>query len=306
MSLQKEEEWYHKVDSSPVGPCQYQVWDAEKKCLGPCGEPGHVWTDGWHTTGTRSAMLCDLHGAFVSDAVRDAKPMGVGDSLMSGGKIAVVTGSESGLGAAIAVALESKGYVVVRYDLRMGRDVRNPHPESLPSKVDVLVNCAGVNRIGWLQDVTERDWDEVMDTNVKGIFLMTQALLPALRATKGTVLNIVSNAAHMPMRCSAAYNASKGAALILTKQLARELAPDITVFSISPNKIAGTGMSHSIDKQVMQTRGWTAEQARNYQLSSLLTGEETPVDCIAEFVGFLLQDKRHHKYLAGCDIPYGA
>lgn len=221
-------------------------------------------------------------------------------------KVAVVTGSESGLGAAIAVALELKGYIVRRYDLRMGDDVRNPHPESLPGKVDVLVNCAGVNRIGWLPTVTERDWDDVMDTNAKGIFLMTQALLPALQAAKGTVLNIVSNAAHMPMRCSAAYNASKGAALILTKQLARELSPDITVFSVSPNKVAGTGMSRDIDLQVMKTRGWTAEQARKYQLSSLLTGEETPVECIAEFVGFLLQDKAHHKYLTGCDIPYGA
>lgn len=222
--------------------------------------------------------------------------------------VAVVTGASSGLGRAISRALMSVGYFVVNYDMSHGDDVRAPNPERLADfpVVDVLVNCAGVNKIGWLGDFLERDWDEVMDVNAKGIYLMTKALLPALKAAKGTVLNIVSNAAHVPMRCSSAYNASKGAALILTKQLARELAPDITVFSVSPNKLAGTAMSDSIDQQVVATRGWTLEAARKYQLASLLAGEETPVAAVAEFIAFLLQDKAHHKYLAGCDVPYGA
>jgi NAD(P)-dependent dehydrogenase (short-subunit alcohol dehydrogenase family) len=145
-----------------------------------------------------------------------------------------------------------------------------------------------------------------MDVNVKGIFKMTQAALPLLRANKGTVVNIVSNAAHMPMRCSAAYNASKGAALILTKQLARELSPDVTVFSVSPNRLADTGMSRSIDEQVLKTRGWTLEQAQQYQRASLLSGDETPPEAVAEFIAFLLATKERHRYLAGCDIPYGA
>lgn len=221
-------------------------------------------------------------------------------------KIALVTGARNGLGREIARELVCRGYLVHKFDAECGDDVRAPEAEWLPAELDVLVNCAGINRIGWLQDFAESDWDDVMDVNAKGIFMMTKTCLGALRARKGTVLNIVSNAAHMPMRCSAAYNASKGAALILTKQLARELSPDITVFSVSPNKLAGTRMSDSIDEQVVKTRGWTPEQARAYQLASLLTGEETPVAAVAEFIGFLLQDKEHHKYLAGCDIPYGA
>lgn len=221
-------------------------------------------------------------------------------------KIAVVTGSESGLGAAIAHELAFNGYAVHRWDLRVGRDVLRPNPAVLPHRIDILVNCAGINKINWLADVTEDEWDAVMDTNVKGIFKMTQACLPALKVAGGTVLNIVSNAAHMPMRCSAAYNASKGAALILTKQLARELSPEITVFSVSPNKLKGTGMSDDIDQQVVKTRGWTLEKAQAYQNAGLLTGEETPVQAVAEFIGYLLQDKAHHKYLTGCDIPYGA
>lgn len=220
----------------------------------------------------------------------------------------LVTGGDAGLGAAIVDALRKDGHTVMSYDIKQCFDVLNPDPLLVEQfELDVLINCAGINRINWLQNVSEQDWDAVMDVNVKGIFKMTQAFLPRLIERKGTVLNIVSNAAHMPMRCSAAYNASKGAALILTKQLARELTSQgVTVFSVSPNKLRGTEMSDSIDQQVITTRGWTLEEAQRYQLAGLLTGEETPPEAVAEFIAFLLQDKEHHKYLSGCDIPYGA
>lgn len=220
----------------------------------------------------------------------------------------LVTGGDAGLGAAIVDALRKDGHTVLPYDIKQRFDVLNPDPLLVEQfELDVLINCAGVNKINWLQNVTEADWDQVMDVNVKGIFKMTQAFLPRLIERKGTVLNIVSNAAHMPMRCSAAYNASKGAALMLTKQLARELTSQgVTVFSVSPNKLRGTEMSNSIDQQVVATRGWTMEEAQRYQLAGLLTGEETPPEAVAEFIAFLLQDKEHHRFLAGCDIPYGA
>jgi NAD(P)-dependent dehydrogenase (short-subunit alcohol dehydrogenase family) len=224
----------------------------------------------------------------------------------------IVTGGTSGLGAEISGHLRSFGHVVYNYDLTNGLDVRRPNVDWLlarvPTRLDVLINCAGINRIGWLEDFDPEDWDAVMDTNAKGIFMMTRALLPKLTAARGTVLNIVSNASHMPMTCSAAYNASKGAAHILTQQLARELTKKygITVFGISPNKLAGTEMSREIEMQVVETRGWTEEEARRYQLNALLTGEETPPERVAEFIAFLLQSKEHHKYLSGCVLPYGA
>ena len=220
----------------------------------------------------------------------------------------LVTGGDAGLGAAIVDALRKDGHTVMSYDIKQRFDILNPDTLLVEQfELDVLINCAGINRINWLQNVSEQDWDAVMDVNVKGIFKMTQAFLPRLIERKGTVLNIVSNAAHMPMRCSAAYNASKGAALILTKQLARELTSQgVTVFSVSPNKLRGTEMSDSIDQQVITTRGWTLEEAQRYQLAGLLTGEETPPEAVAEFIAFLLQDKEHHRFLAGCDIPYGA
>lgn len=221
-------------------------------------------------------------------------------------KTAVVTGMSSGLGMLIAEELKSYNFSLIGPP----KDIRNKievelWASLLDVNIDVLVNCAGINRINYLPNVEESEWDEVIDTNAKGIYLMTKTLLPFLR--NGTVLNIVSNASHMPMTSSLAYNASKAAALMMTKQLNRELIKthNITVFSVSPNKLSGTGMSSYIDKRVCELRGWTEEQARNYQLAALPAGEETDPEVLAEFIGFLLSSKRRHKYLAGCDIPYG-
>lgn len=230
------------------------------------------------------------------------------------GKIrsAVVTGAASGLGAAVANRLRDEDVHVIPYDLNgvPSQDVTDPTrvlPEWVEENgLDVLVNCAGVNHQDWLEDLKPEDWDRVMDVNAMGIYRMTQMLLPHLRQANGTVCNVVSNASHVPMRCSAAYNASKGAAAILSKQMARELAPDVTVFAVSPNKLEGTGMSEDIDRQVQRTRGWSAEEARRYQLAGLLTGKETPVEHVAEFMAWLLVKPYRNKHLAGCDIPYGA
>lgn len=219
----------------------------------------------------------------------------------------LVTGSGKGLGAELVRQLRAAGHKVHEYDIGNGLDVRRPNLNGIDS-LDVLINNAGVNIIDWLENFSEAQWDTVMDVNAKGIFKMTQACLPLLAKSQGTVLNIVSNAAHMPMTCSLAYNASKGAAHIMTLQLARELTKkhNITVFGVAPNKMAGTGMSDSIDEQVVATRGWTKEFAQQYQLNGLLCGEETPPARVAEFITFLLQDKAHHKHLTGCILPYGA
>jgi meso-butanediol dehydrogenase/(S,S)-butanediol dehydrogenase/diacetyl reductase len=220
----------------------------------------------------------------------------------------LITGSGSGLGAHLRAQLIDARHQVIAFDILDGLDVRRP-AETYglpPDDLDILVNCAGINQAAWLENVTEQQWDEVMGVNAKGIFMMSSWAAAALRRSKGTILNIVSNASHMPMRTSLAYNASKGAAHIMTLQLARELSPDITVFGVSPNKLRGTGMSHDIERQVCELRGWTPDQAEAYQRASLLSGEETEPAVLAEFITFLLAHKHRHKYLTGCVLPYGA
>ncbi len=225
----------------------------------------------------------------------------------------IVTGSNSGLGESICEHLrKDKNTNVIKadkYEVDL-TDYTSVHEFSLDVKKEVhgIVNCAGVNRIDYLEKFTEEDWDLVMDTNAKSIFNMSKHFLQKLKETRGFILNIVSNASHMPMTNSLAYNASKGAAHIMTLQLARELskAYGITVFGISPNKLSGTGMSDYIDSRVPAVRGWSPEKAKEYQLNSLLAGEETDPDSLAEFIAFLLSTKQRHKYLTGTIIPYGA
>lgn len=223
-------------------------------------------------------------------------------------KTAVITGAEAGLGRAIHNAMRVMGgYHIITYDRKSGQDIRNPDIV-LPGGLDLLINCAGINKTGWMDSFEEKDWDDVMDINVKGMFLMTKHLLKPLGDAGGTVVNIVSNASHMPMTCSAAYNASKGAAHILTLQMARELMPryGITVFGISPNKLAGTEMSQDIERQTCELRGWTPAFAAEYQRKALPAGAETPPERVGEFLAFLLSTKERHRYLHGTIIPYGA
>jgi len=221
----------------------------------------------------------------------------------------LVTGSSTGLGAILAETLTADGHSVFGYDLAHGLDVRRPNIEFLANlpDVDVLINNAGIDILNWLSDLPEGEWDAVMGTNAKGIYLMTQACLPSLIRTRGTVVNIISDAAFRPMTCTLAYGASKAAAHLMTQQLARELTRKygITVFGVAPNKLHDTEMSRSVDEQVMRLRGWNRDEMWEMQARNLLTGEETPPHLVARFIAFLLSSKENHKYLTGCVLPYG-
>lgn len=227
---------------------------------------------------------------------------------------AIVTGHTSGLGELIVDELERQGgWEVVGWakplvDVSDSESVRVA-AHYLEGKFDLLVNCAGINYINWLEDTPEAMWDMIVDTNAKGMWLTTKFLLQSERFNNpATIVNIVSNASHIPMTHSVAYNASKGAAHIMTLQMARELKKrhNITVFGVSPNKMHSTGMTEYIDKRVCELRGWTPEQAAAYQRQALPAGEETDPRACAEFIAFLLSTEARHKYLNGCILPYGA
>lgn len=222
-------------------------------------------------------------------------------------KTILVTGSSTGLGAAIADALTAAGHKVIPFDIKHGNDVTDPDAWlSGLNQVDGLINCAGINCNEWFEKITRRSVMRVMDVNAFSMVYMTQALLPQLTKSQGFVLNIVSNASHMPMTSSLAYNASKAAAAMITKQMAHELTKThgVTVFSISPNKLAGTEMSKAIEANVIETRGWTAEYAAEYQKKSLMHGLETPPESIAEFITHLV-NTGSWKFMSGTDIPFG-
>lgn len=218
----------------------------------------------------------------------------------------LVTGAAAGLGAELCRAINKAGHIAVEYDIKYGQDVRDPEDWLSQGDYDGLINCAGVNANAWFEEINRLEMRKVMEINAFSFVYMTQAILPALTRNNGFVINIVSNAAHIPMTSSLAYNASKAAALMITKQMAHELTPKhgITVFSVSPNKLEGTEMSKQIESAVCETRGWTPEFAAEYQKKALMHGRETSPVALAEFIVGLVTSGQWN-YLSGCDIPFG-
>jgi pteridine reductase len=127
----------------------------------------------------------------------------------------------------------------VRGDLRKLDDIRAMAGAvaSYTEGLDVLVHNAGVFPEAAIEDVTEDMWDLAQDVNTKGMFFLTQALLPLLRAAGGNIVNILSAGAFEPWTKHIPYNVSKAGAAMLTRALAKALAPDIRVNGIAPGVI---------------------------------------------------------------------
>lgn len=244
--------------------------------------------------------------------------------------IYVVTGADSGLGRAIVTALQTFPRMhpmeilpiygpdssMHGFDLTSDQEIYDCAEivEEWTHEVDpeenayrVLINCAGVNYIDWFQNLQWSEWDRLMNLNAKAGIMLTQQLLSWFNGS-GAVLNIISNASHVPMTNSVFYNASKGAFHIATLAMARELRKShgLCVFGISPNKLRGTRMSSYIEKTVPSMRGWTPEQAAAYQLGALPAQEETDPEQLAEFIAYLLSSPERHKFLTNTVLPYGA
>ena len=153
------------------------------------------------------------------------------------GKVVLVSGAASGIGAAVVDRFVEEGATVVASDLtpveggvrcevRDAQDCAAAVAETLErhGRLDILANVAGVafgNRIG---DVTADEWRHVIDVNLTGTFLLSQAALPALLETTGTIVNMASVAGIQATPYNAAYCASKAGVIQLTKSMALELA----------------------------------------------------------------------------------
>ena len=157
----------------------------------------------------------------------------------------MVTGGMSGLGAATAIRLEEDGVTVVRFDIANGADVVVDVSDSQAVEaaaaevgpVDILINCAGIvgpNKP--LVEVTDDEWDRVFAINVKGTFNLCRAFVPGMRERGwGRIVNFASIAGKDGNPNLAAYSASKGAVIAMTKSLGKELATTgILVSAVAP------------------------------------------------------------------------
>ncbi len=181
------------------------------------------------------------------------------------GKVALVTGASRGIGRASAVALAREGADVCvgflarrapaeevageirglgRRAIALAADVSRSdevarlvaESEEQLGAVEILVNNAGLTRPQELEAITERDWDELIAVNLKSVFLLTQAVLPKMRARRwGRIVNLSSVAAQTGGVVGPHYAASKAGILGLTRSYAALLAREgVTVNAIAP------------------------------------------------------------------------
>ena len=103
--------------------------------------------------------------------------------------------------------------------------------------LDVLVNCAGVAKVGPIEEIDEAAWDQMLDINLKGTFFCIRASVAALRDSKGNIVNIASDAGLIGDPTMAVYCASKGGVVNMTRAMALELAPDVRVNCVCPGYV---------------------------------------------------------------------
>ena len=130
--------------------------------------------------------------------------------------------------------------------------------------VDVLICNAGICHYAPINAIAEAEWDRLFDVNVKGIYHCVNAALPAfLQKQKGCIITVSSMWGQVGASCEAAYSATKGAVIALTKALAKELGPSgIRVNCIAPGVIL-TDMCASIDPEILEEMAAEAPVGRN-------------------------------------------
>ena len=146
--------------------------------------------------------------------------------------------------------------------------------------LDVLVNCAGVQRLSPALEVTESDWDDVLDTNLKGAFFCAQAVGRAMvQRNRGVIINVASAAAVVAFADRAAYSASKAGLVMLTRTLALEWA----AYNVRVNAIAPTFVDTELGRQTLARPGM-----REQILGRIPLGRLAHLDDVVSAIRFLV------------------
>ncbi len=199
-------------------------------------------------------------------------------------KHVLITGGSRGIGRAAVELFAEKGYDVSFFyrshreeaealvkglgahaiccDVADGDRVREA-VASLPG-VDILINNAGLSHYGLISQISSEEWDRLFAVNVKGIYHCVNAVLPHMLARQeGAIVNVASMWGQVGASCEAAYSATKGAVIALTKALAQELGPSgIRVNCLSPGVIL-TDMVGNLSPETLEELAQECPLGRN-------------------------------------------
>ena len=201
--------------------------------------------------------------------------------------------------AGAAAAAEIPGAHFVSGDVTRAADCQRAVDETLRlgGGLDVLVNCAGIiYRNRTVEQTSEAEWDATFNTNVKGLFLMCQAALPALRARKGCIVNLSSYVGLVGFAGASAYAASKAAIVNLTRSMALDHAREgLRVNAVCPGSVE-TEMIHSAWEQFGDVESAQRLWAEKHPLGRIAQ----PVE-IARVILFLASDEA--SFITGAALP---
>lgn len=182
------------------------------------------------------------------------------------GKVAIITGGGSGIGRAISILFANEGAKVVitdlikekgeetmklikekggeaifiQADVSKASDVQEVISAAMKKygRIDILCNNAGIPSFGSVIEMSEEDWDKVINVNLKSVFLCSKYVAPEmLKGGGGTIINIASVLGLIGSQGEAAYCASKGGVISLTRAMALDFAPNIRVNCVCPGSV---------------------------------------------------------------------
>ena len=164
--------------------------------------------------------------------------------------------------AAAAAVAEKTGATAICCDVADGQAVKNAF--AAIGDVDILICNAGICHYGLMSMLEESQWDRIFAVNVKGIYHCVNAAMPSfLKIQSGCVITVSSMWGQVGASCEAAYSATKGAVIALTKALAKELGPSgIRVNCIAPGVIL-TDMCASVEPEILEEMAADAPVGRN-------------------------------------------
>lgn len=228
-------------------------------------------------------------------------------------KVCIVTGAASGIGRATADLFAAEGATVVEADLAGTAyrvDVGDEEETSALAarvldehgRIDVLFNNAGIAGVGDVEETTIETWERVMRVNARGVFLMSRAVVPAMkRQRSGSIVNMASAIVDIGISRRVSYAASKGAVMAMTKSMQVDLAPyGVRVNALLP----GTIMTPFVEGYLAESYD-DPEAGRVSIRSRQLTGELGTPEDVAKGAVYLASDESRFVMGAGLAIDGG-